>query len=104
METVCSSRVKGQPMLYGKLLKYPIYNSSVTNQVFLCFTSLCVFFCIRIFCQFTPGKKLVLKEKGFGCLGRFRILMNLFGVQGLPILYAQLLEMVWGICTGEHNS
>lgn len=64
-------------MLYGKLLKYPIYNSSVRGQIFLCFTSLGVFLCIRVFCHFTPAKKLASKEKGFGVLGPFGILTNL---------------------------
>lgn len=106
MENACSSRVKGQLMLYGKLLKYPIYNSSVRGQIFLCFTSLGVFLCIRLFYHFTPAKKLASKEKGFGGLGPFRILMNLppFWGTGVPIFRAYLLEMVLGNCTGELNS
>lgn len=43
METVCSSRVKGQLMLYGKLLKYRIYNGSVRNQVFLFYFPVYIF-------------------------------------------------------------
>jgi len=96
MENACSSRVEGQLMLYGKLLKYPIYNSSVRGQIFLCFTSLGVFLCIRIFCHFTPAKKLASKEKAFGGLGLLRILMNLLPFWGAGT--------AWSLCSPTRDS
>lgn len=89
-------------MLYGKLLKWPIYNSSVRGQIFLCFTSLGVFLCIRVFCHFTPAKKLASNEMGFGELGPCRILMGLPSFGGLGVAYPALYAYL--LCTMKNNS